>query len=84
VGEAEDSIYAVDVRQTFYANFLWLWMTLIVLVFLVVAVAEINGFTGVERLLYMIILLFTFVKLLGWLHSPRLMLKLKNKEKIEK
>jgi hypothetical protein len=77
--EADDSHYVVDVRQTFYANLMWLWMSFIVLCFLFIATAEIITFTGLDRLVYLIVFLFTFVKLLGWLHAPRLMLKEKEK-----
>lgn len=78
--ENEETDYVVDVKQTFYANFMWLLMLVIIGCFVFLAFGKTYEFQDeTTRLLYLIVMMFSFIKLLSWIRAPRLMLRQREK-----
>jgi Mn2+/Fe2+ NRAMP family transporter len=68
--------YKVDLKQTFYANFFWLWMITIVICFIILAASKLNDIKDETiKLLFLIVWCFTTVKLLNWMGAPIIRLK---------
>lgn len=77
IREAEiDSDYKVDLKQTLYANLMWLWMTGIMIGFIIVGFTKVNDFKDETiHMIYLIVMLFVTVKLLNWTGGPIIRLK---------
>lgn len=77
--ELEDAKYNVDLKQTIYANLFWLVWILIMTWIIVLLVNQVELLENeINRLLALLIICFSTVRLVSWCGSPHVHFKEKH------